>query len=495
MFFGTKEFDLAYLLIAIYVIISTLLLIYSLVEFSLLLNFLFRKNVHQKKEWDELPHVTIQLPMYNESYVVERLIDRIVELDYPKDKLEIQVLDDSNDDTVEKAKAKVEHYQKLGLDIQYIQRDNRVGYKAGALDYGLNTAKGEFIAIFDADFMPKVDFLMDAITYFSSEKIGVVQSRWTYLNENYSFLTRLQTVILNTHFSVEQGGRNASGAYINFNGTAGIWRKSCIADAGGWEADTLTEDLDLSFRAQIKGWKFAYVREIESPSELPVTLPAYRAQQFRWSKGAAECVRKNVRALIKDKRPSAWAKLIGSFHLLNSSVYLIVVSFIILSFPLSLAIENLPSDSWIYYLFPVFLSTNLLLLLVFAGGNIASAKNKVLGAITFPFIFISFLTLNMGMSVYMALGVIEGYIGKKSEFVRTPKFNITAQKTRGEHKKYNRIQITPLLLIETLFMGYGIFQIFYHINNGNLPMLLFTAAFTIGFSYNVFATVYHSLRS
>jgi len=433
--------------------------------------------------------------MYNESYVVERLIDRIVELNYPKDKLEIQVLDDSNDDTIEKAKAKVEYYQQQGFDIQYIQRDDRVGFKAGALDYGLDFAKGEFVAIFDADFMPDVNFLRDAIPYFSHDKIGVVQSRWTYLNENYSFLTRLQTVILNTHFSVEQGGRNASGAYINFNGTAGIWRKSCIADAGGWQADTLTEDLDLSFRAQIRGWKFAYVHEIESPSELPVTLPAYRAQQFRWSKGAAECVRKNVGKLIKDKRPSAWAKLIGSFHLLNSSVYLIVVSFILLSFPVSLAIDQLPNDSWIYQLFPIFLCTNLLLFLVFAGGNISASKNKLIGVITFPVIFISFLIVNMGMSVYMALGVIEGYLGKKSEFVRTPKFNITAEKSKGERKKYNRIQITPLLLIETLFLGYGIFQIFYHSANQNIPMIIFTSAFTLGFAYNVFATIYHSITS
>ena len=420
---------MTYFVIALYVIISSLLLIYSLVEFTLLLNFLFRKNKHERKEWDELPHVTIQLPMYNESYVVERLIDRIVELNYPKDKLEIQILDDSTDDTIEKAKTKVAFYQEQGFDIQYIQREDRAGFKAGALDYGLKSAKGEFVAIFDADFLPDVDFLMKAIPYFSHEKVGVVQSRWTYLNENYSFLTRLQTVILNTHFSVEQGGRNASGAYINFNGTAGIWRKSCIADAGGWQADTLTEDLDLSFRAQIKGWKFAYVHEIESPSELPVTLPAYRAQQFRWSKGAAECVRKNVRKLIKDKRPTAWAKLIGSFHLLNSSVYLIVVSIILLSFPLSIAINQLPADSWIYNLFHVFLGTNILLLLVFAGGNISASKNKLIGIITFPFIFISFLMVNMGMSVYMALGVIEGYLGKKSEFVRTPKFNINADKT------------------------------------------------------------------
>ncbi len=486
---------MTYFVIILYVIISSLLLIYSLVEFSLLLNFLFRKNVHKQKKWDELPLVTIQLPMYNESCVVERLIDRIVQMNYPKDKLEIQVLDDSTDDTVEKAKAKVEFYRQQGFDIQYIQRENRSGFKAGALDYGLKSAKGEFIAIFDADFMPSTEFLIDSIPYFSADNIGVVQSRWTYLNENYSLLTRFQTVILNTHFSVEQGGRNASGAYINFNGTAGIWRKSCIDNAGGWQADTLTEDLDLSFRAQIKGWKFCFVREIESPSELPVTLPAYRVQQFRWSKGAAECVRKNVRALIHDKRPNAWTKLIGSFHLLNSSVYLIVISFILLSFPLTLAVQEVPTNSFIFYLFPFFIGTNLLLLCVFAGGDFSTSKNKLLSAFTFPFIFIGFLIMNMGMSLYMSLGVIEGYLGKKSEFVRTPKYNITSKKEKEAHTEYNRIQITPLLLVEFLIFGYGVFQIFYHIQFFNIPSLLFASAFTIGFGYNIGATVYHSLIS
>lgn len=482
-------------MIILYVIISALLLIYSMVEFSLLLNFLFKKNIHQQKDWKVLPPVTIQLPMYNESYVVERLIDRIVQMNYPKDRLEIQVLDDSDDDTVEKARAKVKFYQEQGFDIQYIRREKRSGYKAGALDFGLGTAKGEFIAIFDADFMPSPDFLMEAIRYFSDDKIGVVQSRWTYINENYSILTRLQTVILNTHFSVEQGGRNVSGAYINFNGTAGIWRRICIDDAGGWQADTLTEDLDLSFRAQIKGWKFCYVREIESPSELPVTLPAYRAQQFRWSKGAAECVRKNVRTLIRDNRPSTWSKLIGSFHLLNSSVYLIVLAFILLSFPFSIALSELPKESLFLNLLPLFLLSNFLLLCVFAGGNISSSKNKLLGIITFPFIFLGFLIVNMGMSLYMSMGVLEGYMGKKSEFVRTPKFNITSNREAGERAKYSRIQITPLLLLEFLIFGYGLFQIFYHFNSSNIPSLLFAAAFTLGFGYNVLATIYQSVIS
>ncbi len=483
---------MTYSILIIYILISALLLIYSTVEFTLLLNYLFRKNKLKQIEWKELPHVTIQLPMYNESYVVERLIDQIVLMNYPKDKLEIQILDDSTDDTIEKAKAKVAFYQEQGIDIQYIRREDRTGYKAGALDYGLKTAKGEFVAIFDADFMPSTEFLMDALPYFSSEKVGVVQSRWTYLNENYSFLTRIQTIVLNTHFSVEQVGRSSSGAYINFNGTGGIWRVSCISDAGGWHADTLTEDLDLSFRAQIKGWKFNYVESIESPSELPVTLPAYRAQQFRWSKGAAECVRKNVMGLLRDKRPSFWAKLIGTFHLLNSSVYLIVISFIILSLPVSMAMESLPDNSWVFKLVPLALCSNVMLLLVFAGGNIVSAKNKMMSALTFPFTFIGFLIVNLGMSLYMALGIVEGYLGKKSEFVRTPKFNVTGNKESTAGNTYLRIQITPLHFLEFLFFAYGVFQIVYHLQRGNIPMFLFASAFAIGFGFNVFSTLYHS---
>ncbi len=479
----------------IYTIVSSILVVYSLVEFLLLLNFIFRKNKHNKRSWDELPVVTIQLPMYNETFVVERLIDCVVQINYPKDKLEIQILDDSTDHTIDKAKRKVEQYQALGFDIQYIRRDDRQGFKAGALDYGLKTAKGEFVAIFDADFLPPKGFLTEAMPYFVHDKVGVVQSRWTYINEDYSFLTRLQTVVLNTHFSVEQQGRNRSGAYINFNGTAGIWRKSCISDAGGWHADTLTEDLDLSFRAQIKGWKFVYAREIESPSELPVTLPGYKVQQFRWSKGAAECARKNIPGLLKAKGPSFWAKMIGCFHLLNSSMYLIILLFILLAVPMTFVIQGLPRSSWIYNLFPIFLSTNLILFAVFVGGSIANAKNKGMAILQFPLVFVGFITLNMGISLYMSLGIIEGYIGKKSDFIRTPKFNIVAKKRVEKTEKYNKIKIKPLLIFEFLFMGYGIFQIIYALGVNNIPMALFGLMFTLGFGINAGYTVYHSVKS
>lgn len=477
--------------LTVYITICLVLLVYSMVEFSLLLNYLFRKQKHGKKTWEELPHVTIQLPVYNEAYVIERLIDKIAEMDYPHEKLEIQVLDDSSDDTVEKAKAKVAYYQNQGLDIQYIQRDDRAGFKAGALDYGLKIAKGEFIAIFDADFLPSKDFLRKALPYFDSKEVGVVQSRWTYINENYSFLTKVQTIMLNTHFTVEHSGRNLSGAYINFNGTAGIWRKSCIDDAGGWHADTLTEDLDLSFRAQLRGWKFKYAREIESPSELPVTFPGYKTQQFRWAKGAAECAKKNIPVLLKSKSAGFWPKWIGSFHLLNSSVFILIFGFILLSFPLTYSLQQFPKDSWVLTVVGALVFSNILLLLVFIGGNIGSAKNKWTAIVLFPFVFSGFLIINMGVSLYMMIGVIEGYLGRKSEFVRTPKFNVVGKK-KGDVAKYTRVKITPLFIMEALVVVYGVFQFIYAFSVGDVFAMVFASMFIVGFGYNVCATIYYS---
>jgi cellulose synthase/poly-beta-1,6-N-acetylglucosamine synthase-like glycosyltransferase len=242
---------------------------------------------------ENYPQVTVQLPLYNEKYVAERLIRCIASFEYPSEKLEIQVLDDSSDETVSIVENTIEQLSDE-LDIKHIRRQNREGYKAGALKYGTQIAKGEFIAIFDADFLPRKDFLLKTIPYFTDENIGVVQTRWGHVNRDYCTLTKLQAFGLDAHFSIEQSGRSAAGSFINFNGTAGIWRKSCIADAGGWSADTLTEDLDLSYRAQLKGWKFKFLEEIESPAELPVIMPAVKSQQYRWNKGAAETAKKNI---------------------------------------------------------------------------------------------------------------------------------------------------------------------------------------------------------
>lgn len=477
-----------------YIAVCTVLFIYSLVEFSLLIASLVRKVNQPKKHWEELPHVTVQLPVYNEAFVIERLIDCVAQLNYPKDKLEIQVLDDSTDETASKARAKVEAYAKMGIDIQYIQRAHRQGFKAGALDYGLQSAKGEFVAIFDADFLPSKDFLLAAMPYFSDSKTGVVQSRWTYVNERYSFLTRIQTIMLNTHFSVEHAGRNRSGAFINFNGTGGVWRRSCIEDAGGWMSDTLTEDLDLSFRAQMKGWNFVYVKEIESPSELPITYPGYKTQQFRWAKGAAECARKNIPRLLRNKTATVWAKLIGSFHLLNSSVFFVVLCFMLLSFPLTYALAHLPEQHYLKLVLKLFTISNVLLLSVFIGGLTLTPRKHWSMIVLFPLTFLGFLIVNMGVALYMSLGVAEGYLGKKSEFVRTPKFNVMAGKN-GDVHKYTRVKVTPLFLMEVLLFAYGIFQLWYAFHVQDTFAMTFASMFSLGLGYNVFATLYYSTRS
>ncbi|MCL4130542.1 UNVERIFIED_CONTAM: hypothetical protein GTU68_034570 [Idotea baltica] len=278
--------------------------------------------------------VTIQLPVFNELYVVERLIDTVVLIDYPLGKMEIQVLDDSTDESFDIAATKVAEWKAKGVNIKHVKRPERIGFKAGALAYGLELAEGEFTAIFDADFVPDPTFLQRTLPQFKDDKVGVVQTRWEHLNEDYSLLTRLQAFGLNAHFSIEQGGRNASSHFINFNGTAGVWRNTCIAEAGGWESDTLTEDLDLSYRAQLKGWKFVYKEKIGSPAELPAAMTALKNQQYRWTKGAAECAVKNLPRVFANKEMTFGSKIHALFHLLSSFVFVCVIATAVLSVPL-----------------------------------------------------------------------------------------------------------------------------------------------------------------
>lgn len=291
-----------YLLFTIYALALTFIAVYCFSQFFLWLDYRQAKRqsntqpISLKKATltDDLPFVTIQLPIFNEMYVVERLIDNIVNINYPKDKFQIHVLDDSTDETVEITRKKVAEYQAKGFDIEQITRTNRQGYKAGALKEATTQAKGDLIAIFDADFLPKPDFLLSTVPYFKEEKVGVVQTRWEHINKNYSLLTRLQAMQLDVHFTVEQNGRFVGNSLLQFNGTAGVWRKETIADAGGWEADTLTEDLDLSYRAQLKDWKIIYLEAVGSPAELPAEMNGLKSQQFRWMKGGAENARKNL---------------------------------------------------------------------------------------------------------------------------------------------------------------------------------------------------------
>ncbi|HAI41824.1 MAG TPA: glycosyl transferase family 2, partial [Maribacter sp.] len=316
-----------------------LIFFYSLAQLNLLINYLSQKRQNQTApkfnllDPKEIPFVTIQLPVFNEEYVMDRLLENIAKIEYPKSKLEIQVLDDSTDDTVIATAASIAKLQETGLDIQHITRTDRSGFKAGALKEGLKIAKGEFIAIFDADFLPAADWLKKTVIYFKDEEIGVVQTRWGHLNRDYSTLTKIQAFALDAHFTLEQVGRNSKGHFINFNGTAGIWRKECILDAGNWEGDTLTEDLDLSYRAQLKNWKFKYLEDVETPAELPVVISAARSQQFRWNKGGAENFRKTVWSVITAKNIPFKTKFHGVMHLLNSSMFLCVFLVAILSIP------------------------------------------------------------------------------------------------------------------------------------------------------------------
>ena len=333
------------IIVVIYTASLLLILMYAIAQLNLLINYLgARKKTTQGPVFDfenpeEIPVVTIQLPVYNEMYVIQRLLDNIAKIDYPKEKLEIQVLDDSNDESLQTTSLQIKRLQATGLDIKHITRKDRTGFKAGALKQGLEVAKGEYIAIFDADFLPQQNWLYKTIPYFKDTEIGVVQTRWGHINKNYSLLTKVQAFALDAHFTLEQVGRNSKDHFINFNGTAGVWRRTCILDAGNWEGDTLTEDLDLSYRAQLKNWKFKYLEEVETPAELPVVISAARSQQFRWNKGGAENYQKISRRVLASTNVSLKTKIHSVLHLLNSTMFLNIFLVAILSIPV-LYIKN-----------------------------------------------------------------------------------------------------------------------------------------------------------
>jgi cellulose synthase/poly-beta-1,6-N-acetylglucosamine synthase-like glycosyltransferase len=423
------------------------------------------------------PPVTIQLPVYNEKYVVERLIDAVSRIDYPPEKLEVQVLDDSTDETSGIIFQKLEWLQKFGLDIKHIHRDNRTGYKAGALDEGLRTAKGEFIVIFDSDFIPEADFLKKTIPHFSDPEVGVVQTRWGHINRDYSLITQLQAFGLDAHFSIEQSARNAAGSFINFNGTCGVWRKSCILDAGGWSADTLTEDLDLSYRAQMKGWKFKYLEDVITPGELPVVMPVIKLQQYRWNKGAAETARKLVGKVLRSDL-SITQKIHAFLHLCNSSVFVALLLAGILSLPMLFVKNTYPGIQFLFNLSAVFL-LGFLSVAVFYWTAIqryyANAGRKFL--ILFP----AFLIISMGLSLHNGLAVIEGWLGIKSPFIRTPKFNIVRKRDPWLHNTYLNTKVNPITLLEGILCICFALAIVKGLEMNDTTLLLFHCMLTLGF--------------
>ena len=464
---------------------------YSIVQLSLVVHYLRRKkranlSLHVVDN-EEYPFVTIQLPVYNELYVVERLIDAVASIDYPKEQFEIQVLDDSTDESIALIQIKVSEWQAKGIQIQHICRSNRQGFKAGALANGLTNAKGEFLAIFDADFVPKSDFLTRTLPHFANKNVGVVQTRWSHLNEDYSLLTRLQAFGLDAHFSIEQSGRNAGEYFINFNGTAGIWRKTCIEDAEGWQSDTLTEDLDLSYRAQLKGWQFVYLEDVTSPSELPVEINAIKSQQFRWMKGAAECTRKHVWAVLKAPQLSLSTKIHALFHLLNSTTFIWTIWLSLLSVPM-LWIQNYfqhyPNLSLLSGLFQL----SLLNLALFYATSFLKHHSWQNFIWQFP-IFLAFM---MGLSLHNALAVIEGYIGKKTPFIRTPKFNIRKHQDQWTKNKYLKRKLSVVTFFEGFLTLYFLFAVFMAFQLQDYKVLPLHIILSIGFGSVFWYTLVHN---
>lgn len=490
---------LHYFIIAVYTIAIVLIFMYALAQLNLLFNYLSSKKKRTTCEKfdlskpNEIPYVTIQLPVFNEMYVMERLLDNIALLDYPKDKLEIQVLDDSTDETVHSTKAHVEKLAATGLDIKHITRTNRVGFKAGALKEGLEIAKGEYIAIFDADFLPKSNWLKRTVPYFKDDEIGVVQTRWGHINRNYSLLTRIQAFALDAHFTLEQVGRNSKGHFINFNGTAGIWRKECILDAGNWEGDTLTEDLDLSYRAQLKKWKFKYLEDVETPAELPIVISAARSQQFRWNKGGAENFRKMLWRVVRSKNISAKTKIHGLLHLLNSSMFLSIFIVAVLSIPMLYIKNEYAHLRDYFYVMSFFIMSTIIFFVCywFMYRNIyGSGFKKFFGYIG---MFFTFFSIAMGFSLHNSIAVIEGHVGKKSEFIRTPKFNIKSFKDNWKNNKYLKKSLSKNVVLEGILMLYFAFGLYSAFivgdQGGDFGLFPFHLMLCIGFGYVFFKSL------
>lgn len=486
----------AYLVIAVYLVTLTYITFYCVMQFQLLYHYLQRPKLQsaaieatesQEKEW---PFVTVQLPIYNELYVIERLIDQVANFDYPKDRFEIHILDDSTDETIEVVKKKVDHYKKLGYNIEQITREIRTGYKAGALRDGMQFAKGEFIAIFDADFLPRKDFLKATVPYFEDEKVGVVQTRWEHLNQDYSVLTRLQALQLNVHFTVEQQGRFAGDFMLQFNGTAGIWRRATIDDAGGWEADTLTEDFDLSIRSQLKGWKIMYLEKFDSPAELPADMNGLKSQQFRWMKGGAETAKKMLPTVWKSDM-SLYRKFHTTLHLLSSTIFVFVFVAGVFSVPVLFALNVVAFNAQFFGYF--FLGLLSIIAIYYVANVQADLKNEsyLKRAFKFIILFPVFLSLSMGLSLHNSVAVIQGYLGKKSPFVRTPKFNIRKLGDSFNKGKYRAYKLSWTTIFEGIFMLYFIAAVVAGIYRGDTSFIIFHLLLAVGYGGIFFFTLWH----
>ncbi len=483
----------AKIVMVIYGLCLVLVFFYSCLQLSLAIAYVRnkkKKNVAPKPVYDPAttPKVTIQLPMFNELYVAERIIETIAQFDYPADKLQIQVLDDSTDETKDVIAKKVAEVAARGVNIQHIHRVDRTGYKAGALDAAMDRVEGDFIAIFDADFIPDPDFLIRTMPSFDADNIGVVQTRWGHINKTYSILTELQAFGLNGHFAIEQGGRSSAGHYINFNGTGGIWRKKCIEDAGGWEHDTLTEDLDLSYRAQIKGWKFRYLEDVIAPAELPITMSALKSQQHRWMKGGAECFVKMWKRLLTAKNVKFADRVHGLSHLFNSSVFMFILVVSLLSLVVLHIKDSFSDLNYILQYMAFFIISTIFLMYYYWNSYRDKTERKFSSFIRFVGRFFQFLVVSMGLSLSNTVAVIEGYLGIKSSFVRTPKFNVSV-KSEFKGNKYDKKSLSIINILEGILMVVFGYTAVVRAVYGDFGMLPFHLMLACGYGVIFFSTL------
>lgn len=451
------------------------------------LAFLSRKrnSVHPTTDWGT-PSVTIQLPIYNEKYVAKRLVDAVCNLDYPKDKMRIMVCDDSDDDTIELLGGVVDDYKKQGFQIEHVRRGVRKGYKAGALKHAMQTTDTELVAIFDADFIPPTWFLKRAIPHFSKPNIGLIQCRWGHVNENYSMITQAQALSLDFHFLIEQKAKSNSHLFMNFNGTAGIWKRECIEDAGGWHSATLVEDLDLSYRAQMKGWKCVFLPDIVVDAELPVQMNGAKRQQFRWAKGSIQCAIKLLSDIALKRKVAIEAKIQAFIQLTRHIVYpLMLIQF--LALPILLAGQvNLYVVS---FLPALTIATYLAMgpgayIMIMKGMYHKSWKSKVK-------ILPGLLVYNAGMSVNNTVAVFDAVLGKKNEFFRTPKYGIIKKDDDWRDKAYN-LPFTQTTLLEIFFGVYGVMGIFIAIFSNNPIFVPIIGLQAVGFFYIAYMSLSHT---
>ncbi len=440
-----------------------------------------------KDRFAVLPKVTVQLPIYNEMYVVERLVDSVSRLDYPKDLLEIQILDDSTDRTTEIAAACAERYRAEGFNIKHLHRENRQGYKAGALREGLEKAEGELVAVFDADFMPPPEFLKNTVDFFTDPKIGMVQVRWGHVNLDYSNLTRAQSILLDGHFVIEQTSRFNEGMFFNFNGTAGVIRKECIESSGGWQHDTLTEDLDLSYRAQLAGWKLVYVKDMTADAELPVDMNAFKSQQHRWAKGGVQTAIKLLPRIFRDQRLPFRVKLEAFFHLFGNISYLLLLLLFLLMFPVALFWRHLGWENGIVLnIFAITAGTFSFVLFYIITVKEVHGK-KWLGYLKYVPLAIS---IGAGMAVNNSKAVLEALLGKTSEFRRTPKFAVTSRTDNWRSRSYVASKELTAI-VEIVFGLLFTVQTVFALYMGYLSWIPFLLLIQFGFFYTGLLSILH----